>query len=228
MFAGWAAILEAGEAGQRVPFVPHNDLPDALAAYRHFLYGKGADSTFSYERYVASDTSGRTTLNNAVLDVRRGVENLARTRLAGAPPSFQFRSGPIRCGDKNDLDLLTLFPYPATENWAKAIGGHVIWFSGLVTLTGSIPEQSYTVMLTLHAEDRYNFNPGDEDIETGIPDSANGVFEPTGLAQQFTSYSTLTRTLSWAGVTANSITVSRLNARRERAPDGNRRARNLI
>lgn len=36
------------------------------------------------------------------------------------------------------------------------------------------------------------------------------------LVQQFTSYSTLTRTLSWAGMTANSITISRLNARRER------------
>ena len=38
-----------------MPFIPHHDLPDALAAYRHFLYCKGADRTFSYERYVASN-----------------------------------------------------------------------------------------------------------------------------------------------------------------------------
>ena len=158
-FAGWAAFLEAAEAGQNVPFVPHNDLPDALAAYRHFLYGKGADRTFSYERYVASDASGRTTLNSAIADVRCGVERLALTLAIGAPPSFQFRSGPITCGDDNDPLLSLLFPYPATENWQKAIGGHIIWFSGLATLTGTIPQRSYSVMLTIHVEDRYNFKP---------------------------------------------------------------------
>ena len=226
-FAQWAAFLEAAEAGQNVPFVPHNDLPDALAAYRHFLYGRGADRTFSYERYVANDASGRTTLDNAVLDLRRGVEDLVPTRAIDAGPSFQVRSGPIPCGS-SDPDLASLFPYPATENWQKAIGAHVIWVSGLVTLTGAFPRRSYTAMFTVHAEDRYNFNPGAEDIDTGIPDDANGVFEVTGLAQQYTNYSTLTRTLSWAGVTGDQPTVSRLNARRERSPGDNRRARNRI
>ena len=227
-FAQWAAFLEAAEAGQNVPFVPHNDLPDALAAYRHFLYGKGADRTFSYERYVAGDPSGRTTLNSAILDVRLGVENLAFARPVGAPASFQFRSGQITCGDDKDLLLSALFPYPATENWQKAIGGHHIWFSGVATLTGTSPQPSYSALLTLHAEDRFNFNPDSEDIATGIPDEANGVFEVTGLAQQYTNYSTLTRTISWSGATATSPTVSRLNAQRERAPGDNRRARNLI
>jgi hypothetical protein len=31
-FAKWAGILEGAEAIQHVPLVPHNDLPDALAA----------------------------------------------------------------------------------------------------------------------------------------------------------------------------------------------------
>jgi hypothetical protein len=225
-FAQWAAFLEAAEAGQNVHFVPHNDLPDALAAYRHFLYGKGADRTFSYERYIASDASGRTTLSNAIVDVRCAVENLALTLAIGAPPTFQFRSGPITCGDDEDPVLSALFPYPATENWQKAIGGHHIWFSGLATLTATIPQRSYSVMLTLHVEDRYNFNPEAEDIATGIPDEANGMFEVTGLAQQYTNHSTLTRTMSWVGATSSPPTVSRLNARRERAPGNNRRARN--
>ena len=30
---------------------------------------------------------------------------------------------------------------------------------------------------TIHAEDRYNFNPGAKDIATGTPDSENGIFE---------------------------------------------------
>ena len=177
---------------------------------------------------MASDASGRTTLNSAIADVRCGVERLALTLAIGAPSSFQFRSGPITCGDDNDPLLSLLFPYPATENWQKAIGGHIIWFSGLATLTGAIPQRSYSVMLTIHVEDRYNFKPDAEDIATGIPDEANGVFEVTGLAQQYTNYSTLTRTVSWAGATSNPPAVSRLNARRERAPGDNRPARNLI
>ena len=76
-YAEWAALLEAAEAAQGIPLIPHNDLPDALAAYRHFLYGKGADRTFWYERYVASDASGKTTLANAILDLRRGVRKTA-------------------------------------------------------------------------------------------------------------------------------------------------------
>jgi hypothetical protein len=36
------------------------------------------------------------------------------------------------------------------------------------------------------------------DIATGIPDSQNGRFEITGLAQQYMHYGELTRTVTWA------------------------------
>lgn len=88
-FAEWTTLLEAAEAGQGVPLLPHNDLPDALAAYRHFLFGEGADRTFSYERYVSTDASGKTTLDNALLDFRRGAEALAATRAVGSLPYVQ-------------------------------------------------------------------------------------------------------------------------------------------
>lgn len=51
--------------------------------------------------------------------------------------------------------------------------------------------------MTLHAEDRYNFNPGAKDITTGIPDSDNGIFEVTGLAKQYTQTATLRRIIEW-------------------------------
>ncbi len=44
--------------------------------------------------------------------------------------------------------------------------------------------------MTIHAEDRYNFNPGAADIATGAPDSANGRFEITGLGHEFLSTGT--------------------------------------
>jgi hypothetical protein len=223
----WAALLEAAEVAQRVPLIPHNDLPDALAAYRHFLYGKGTDRTFSYNRYVASDISGSTPLNNAILDFRYGVESLAIPRPVGSATSFQVTSGSIPCGS-NEPDLSDLFPYPATENWQKALGSHMIRLSGSVTVSVSGSNRGYEVLMTLYAEDQYNFNPDAKDIATGIPDSANGVFEVTGLAQQYMNYSTLTWMLRWTGVTANPPAVSRLAGRRDRQPGDNRRVRNRI
>ena len=226
-YAEWGALLEAAEAAQGVPLIPHNDLADALAAYRHFLYGKGTDRTFSYERYVANDLSGKLTLENAILDFRRGVESLASARPVGAPSAMQVTSGPIPCGSK-DPDLRRLFPYPATENWQKAIGSHVIWLSGAVTVGSSAGQPTFVGMMTLHAEDRYNFNPRAHDIATGIPDSANGVFEVTGLAKQYMNYATLQRNLRWSGSTAESPEVTRIAASRDRKPDDNRRIRNWV
>ncbi len=220
VFAEWAALLEGAEAGQNVPFVPHNNLPDALPAYRHFLYGHGADRIFSYDRYVDSDPSGATTLHNAVLDFRRGVEELAPT--AAGQTTFRVTSSGIACGS-HDKAMASLFPYPATENWQKAIGSHFIWLSGTVSMVGV---GSFSALFTLHAEDRYNFNPGMHDIATGIPDDANGRFEVSGLAQQYMNYSVLTRAVSWSGATPASTVVQHISDSRDRKPQDNRRARN--
>ena len=89
------------------------------------------------------------------------------------------------------------FPYPETENWQKAIGGHPVWTSADVQVTGAAPNRNFTMTITLHAEDRHNFNPGAADINTGVPDSANGVFEVTGQARQYTNYGELTRVVTW-------------------------------
>ncbi len=58
-------------------------------------------------------------------------------------------------------------------------------------------ETWFVVDMVLHAEDRYNFNPGAQDIATGIPDSDNGVFEITGLAKQYTQTAELQRRIEW-------------------------------
>jgi hypothetical protein len=139
---------------------------------------------------------------------------------------FEVTGGPIPCG--SDVPVLEdLFPYAATENWQKALGAHSIWLSGHVTVSpGLAGELEYVATMTLHAEDRYNFNPGAKDIKTGIPDSANGRFEVTGLAKQYMNYSTLTRMLRWKGVTADPPTMSRIDSQRARKPQDNRRARN--
>ncbi len=207
----WRGKLEAAEA-----FRP--DLADGTAAYRHFLDGNGADRQFSYERFVENDPSGQTTLNNLIADAQRNAETLGQGRT-----NFSLSSEAYSVGG-NDAR----FPYPQTENWQKAIGGHSVWTSADVQVTGTGSNRTYTMTMTVHAEDRYNFNPGAQDIATGIPDDANGQFELTGLAHQYTNRGELTRVITWReGDIANAEVVD-LDTSRNRRPGDNVRARNRI
>jgi hypothetical protein len=223
-YAKWIGILEAGEAGQGVPLIPHNDIPDGLAAYRHFLFGKGSNRVFSYERYVANDPSGSLTLSNATKDAQQGAELLYMQNFSGQTPvHFQMTGSAIRAGSKNPA-----FPYPRTENWQKAIGAHIIWISAEVDVVIQNHMPQFNMIMTLHAEDRFNFNPGAKDINTGIPDSANGIFEITGLANQYMNYSTLQRTVKWTGSVTGSLSSDRSKTGRDRQPSDNRRIRNKL
>jgi hypothetical protein len=229
----WIGRLEIGEAVQGIPFLPKNDLPDALAAYRHFLFGKGQDRTFSYERYVKNDDSGAVTLANAILQAQLAAEDLFTQRRANPKGwNFDMTSTAIPCGaDSEESPWGELYPYPATENWQKAIGAHQIWLSATVTGTDVGPNTSMSMFLTVHAEDRYNFNPGDADIATGIPDEANGKFELAGLGHQYTNYSTLTRMVRWNSLKSDSTSSRGLvtgTPGRPRGPADNRRLRNRL
>ena len=227
-------LLEAGEAVQDVPFAPHNHLSDALGAYRHFLFGDGKDRTFSYERYVASDESGKVTLKNAIKDAQAGAIDLFRNGAVAmqqkspsgsgfpeTPVYFQMTGSGLTASARS-----AYFPYPDTENWQKAIGAHNFWISANVLAEGLGPMYQFSMDFTLHAEDRYNFNPGAADISTGIPDSMNGVLEVSGLAHQYTNYSELTRYVTWMGLGAGAYEATSSSGDRVRQPSDNRRLRN--
>lgn len=180
--AKWQAKLQVAEAVRL-------DLKEACEAYRHFLEGGGRSRMFSYETYVLNDESGRTTLANAMLDIQDGAEIIWESD--PSVKEFSMTGDRISCGRN------TVFPYPVTENWQKAIGGHVIWLSGNVSVTEKSGENWFRLDMVLHAEDRYNFNPGQKDIATGVPDSDNGVFEVTGLGKQYTQTAELKRRIEW-------------------------------
>lgn len=80
--------------------------------------------------------------------------------------------------------------------------------------------------MDLHAEDRYNFNPDNEDITTGIPDSANGRFEVTGLGHQYENHSTLRRILTWKGIELGVTSATQPGSSRARQSADNYRLRN--
>jgi hypothetical protein len=219
-------LLTGGEAVQGIPLVPHNHLPDALATYRHFLYGNGQDRDFSYERYVADDPSGSVTLKNALLDAQAGAIEIFVSQYGSKVPSkFSITSTAIAASTQSRL-----FPYPLTENWQKAIGAHFIWMSADVEVSGDSKAPLFRMVCTLHAEDRYNFNPGAADIATGIPDEMNGILEITRLARQYTNYSTLNRIVTWTGTTPapSDHTSSGSPSRRTRQPSDNRRVRSRL
>ena len=218
--AKWKAMLEGAEALRP-------DLTDGLAAYRHFLEGEGEPRQFSYERYVMNDNSGQITLKNAIFDIQKGVMEIWKNQSPKTTSlySFELTGSAIACGRNNPS-----FPYPVTENWQKAIGAHFIWLSGRVKVitprNNGTP--SFQMVLTLHAEDRYNFNPGAADIATGIPDEDNGVFEITGLAHQYDHFSTLVREVKWSGIKYLGGVSSPIHHERHRQPSDNRRIRNRV
>ncbi|MCA0354782.1 MAG: WXG100 family type VII secretion target [Chloroflexi bacterium] len=188
----WRALLHGSKAATRLGI---KDLDDANDAYEHFLDGNGADRRFNLDEYIAEDPSGKMALDNMTRDAMLAAENIGPGR-----DSFQMTSNrayAVGVGDPNHPDY-GRFPYPETENWQKAIGAHSAWTSSNVQVTIN-PDgtRHYRMEMTVHAEDRYNFNPGANDITTGIPDSANGRFEITGLAHQYMNYGDTTRVVEW-------------------------------
>ena len=220
----WRIMLEGAEATR-------SDLSDATAAYRHYLEGDGKERSFDYERYVMNDASGQATLRNALLDAQDAALTLWQS--GGKPRSFLFSGPVIPCGAPYTVfpRLSALFPYPATENWQKAIGAHSIWLSGAVSVQpdpARVRDPEFKLSLLVTAEDYYNFNPGQADIASGIPDSANGIFEVVGFAKGYPQSGVLRRAFSWRGFAPGVAAMGVGPVQRARQPDENRRARNRL
>lgn len=174
----WDAKVSAAE-------ILRPDLQDATRAYRNFLRGFGFPMEFNYEKYVREDRAGKIMADSAIEDaIAAALEFSDGT----GKTAFTMQTAGIGISTSNRR-----YPYPGTENWQKAIGAHVIWIEAKVKVEIEDKQRNFEVVLTIHAEDRYNFNPGANDIATGIPDSDNGRFELTGLGKEFDSSATLKR-----------------------------------
>jgi hypothetical protein len=193
--AKWRVILSGAEAIR-------GDLADGTAAYRHFLDGNGAARTIDYDRFLIEDPAGRAVEIAAIEEGRRAAQEQYAELLASAPGlansqvKLSFTGGELSVGD-NDAPYREYFPYPATENWQKALGGHSVWLSAEVTVTPGAEGPRFEMALTIHAEDRYNFNPDQQDLATGVPDSDNGRFEQVGLGHQYINTGEAKRSVEW-------------------------------
>lgn len=223
-YAKWVSMLElseslcTGKTAEMVPSCSGEDLTDANAAYRHFLFGGGADRNINYERFIQNDPSGQKLVPNLTRDFQRHVEVIGKDRTRFSVTSTTYNVG--RGG---------ITDYPATANWQKALGGHVVWVSADVAVSANNKgEIMYAADITIHMEDRYNFNPGQADIATGLPDSANGRFEITGLAHQYMNYATIQRHVTWVEGDWKQSETTGAPTDRQRKPQDSRRLRNRI
>jgi hypothetical protein len=222
-FAYWLAMLEGAEAlctAQTGSMIGPcgGDLVDANAAYRHFLFGNGKDRHLDYERFVQEDPIGRTLMERLVSDFKYHATVLSKDRAF-----VKITSEPYYVGGEEGI-----VGYPETANWQKALGAHVLWVSGNIAVSVSKEHKLlYDAEVVVHAEDRYNFNPGNADVKTGIKDEENGQLELSGLGRQYTNYGELRRQVNWREGEGSAISKEG-SAERKRMPSDNRRIRNRL
>ncbi len=166
----------------------HPGLQDAGAIYRHYLGNSGEDYEFDYLSAYENDPSVTANVNAEVAAAQAGAEQL----IAQGNTDFSMT------GDASQAPH-----YPETENWQKTIGGYQQWSSSDVTVVGD----QATMVITVHAEDRYNFNAGQSDIASGTPDDVNGRFTELGWAQPFDSTGSVQLTVTWTVGDAQSAVV---------------------
>jgi len=152
-------------------------LEDACATYRHYRDGSGTDMEINYPKAYKDDSVVKSGVDNEIAAAQADAERLAAT--AGA--HFTMTGEADRIGS------------PATENWQKAIGQHYIWGSAPVDVSCD----TFTMIITIHEKDRYNFNGGAVDIATGLPDNANGRFAVLGWAKSFITNGKVEKKVTW-------------------------------
>lgn len=167
----WKAILDVGARGVL-------DIQDAADFYEHFRDNSGTPKTFDYGRAYLEDA---------------GVRNRVNARLND---SLQAANEAVAAG----MTETTLYspatsegPYPVTQNWRKTIGGHTNYTTTNVEVSGD----TVTATVTVYARDRWNFDSGKSDPDSGTPDAVNGRFEELGWAKSFDTSRSMTKTYTW-------------------------------
>lgn len=165
-YANWAKWGALGWGADTL-----NYLPDGAEAYEHYREGNGEPLELDYTKAYNEDPAIKENCDRIVAETNRAVQQMIAD---GQQPPFSITS-----------EFTGAYPYPETENWQKAIGGHQVWVSADVSYDAN---GNVVVETVIHAQDRYNFNRGQADIATGTLDEVNGRFEELGWAHSFDTY----------------------------------------
>ncbi len=171
--AEWLAKLKGGQLFR-------SDLDDATQMYAHYWDNNGEPIEFDYAEAAQEDPGIRRAINSEIARAQWWADVYAR-------------SGRQNFSITGDASPTAADEYPQTENWQKTIGGYQQWSSADVHVEGN----KVTMVITVHAEDHYNFNRGQQDIATGASDNENGRFQEVGWAKSFDSHGSVKRTVTW-------------------------------
>jgi hypothetical protein len=176
-------------ASEKAGVGPCADLGEAPYLYDRYMSGTGEDYFFDYGPAYQQDASIKSDIHEELIAAQRAAEELL-----GKSGSDSFQ---ITGGARN-------IPHnPATERWQKTLGSYDMWASAEVTVTGD----TVAMRITIHAEDRWNFNKGASDIKTGISDSENGRFAELGWAKAFNTSGSIVRDVVWTAGSPRTATV---------------------
>lgn len=156
------------------------DLDDATALYAHYQDTTGTPMLVDYEEAYQEDEKIKDLVNREIELGKREAERIFHET---GQTAFQM-TGDLRKED----DF-----YPDTENWQKTLGAHTVYGTADVAVHGD----KITMKIKIHADDMYNFNKGQHDVKTGVPDDENGRFSTLGWAKGFRTYGVLERTVTW-------------------------------
>lgn len=163
---------------------------DAPYMYDHYLNGTGDPYVFTFSPAYYEDAMLRRHIDLEIAAAQRAAEDLMGK---SGSNSFQMTGGNRH------------FPgQPSTEKWQKIVGSFDMWASAEVTVTGD----TVAMRITIHAEDRWNFNRGAHDLGSGIKDDENGRFAVLGKAKGFNSSGSMVKEVTWTIGSPRSATVS--------------------
>ncbi|WP_225726560.1 MULTISPECIES: hypothetical protein [unclassified Nocardia] len=160
------------------------DLDDATRLYRHYWDNNGEPMEFDYSKAYKDDPNIHHAVDYEVSKAAAAADQMVRA----GQTNFKMTGKPLTVGGA-DPNL----PYPATEDWQKAVGGYQQWSHSNVRVEGN----RVVMDVTVEAKDYYNFDKGKADVATGTNDSENGRFTEIGWAKPFDTHGRMTQTVSW-------------------------------
>jgi RHS repeat-associated protein len=197
-WAKWTGKMTLGGIASALGFYSDGSLSDAIGAYSHYRDGDGADYEVNYQAAYLGDEGIKGAVDDEIGHAQEAAELLGKKT---GSKNFSVTGDAVNVGGAH---------YPQTENWQKALGEHKIWGSGDIKVKGD----QFSMRLTIHAKDRYDFNKGMSDIASGAADDENGRFATLGWAHPFMVSGTLTRVVTWTrGNIAQSTSVTSVNNR---------------
>lgn len=156
---------------------------DAAAHLIHYFGNQGSTYTIDLEGMVREVGSARMLYENEVAEARELVETLPPGRHDIA--SRQTQDG-YNLPEEN-------------RNWYLAIGGYLVWGSGVAVVTDVGEEREFNLDFEYKFFDRYNWDKGKFVTIAGITvtDKFMGEFHRQGLAQEFDCVGSFRRKFNW-------------------------------